>query len=86
MALCCSNGPMSLGRRALLAALAWLPAIVFTDSALHYEGHGTGAVLTRWMAAGVWLLLAVVFTWRVFRPTRGQAGSAADGESGPGRA
>jgi|GEM_PF-2073981 len=71
MALCCSSAPESRLRRILKAVCAWLAALLFTDSAFHYEGHAASATLTRWMVSILWLLLALVFTWRVFRPAPG---------------
>jgi hypothetical protein len=56
------------------AAVAWVAAVLFTDSALHSDGHGTSAVLTHWMAAVLWLLLAAAFTWRAFRPVQAVCG------------
>ena len=68
MAGCCSPRQKSRAGLIFQAVLAWIPAMVFGDSALHYNGHGTSATLTRWIAAGVWLLIGCVYTWRAVRP------------------
>ncbi|MDR3792466.1 MAG: hypothetical protein P4L03_03705 [Terracidiphilus sp.] len=66
----CCSAPTSRTGRILMAVLYLLPAVLFTDSALHYPGHATSAVLTRWMAAVIWWLIAVFWIWRLFRPAR----------------
>ncbi|MDR3724761.1 MAG: hypothetical protein P4K83_09780 [Terracidiphilus sp.] len=66
----CCSAPTSRTGRILMAVLYLLPAVLFTDSALHYAGHATSAVLTRWMAAAICWLIAVFRIWRLFRPAR----------------
>jgi hypothetical protein len=66
----CCSAPTSRTGRIFMAVLYLLPAVLFTDTALHSAGHATSTVLTRWMVSAIWWLIAVFWIWRLFRPAR----------------
>jgi len=74
MACCCNSSRNSRSQKIVIAVVSLLAAILYTDQALHYEGRGTAAALTRWMAAAVWSLLACMYLWRVFRSAKSVCG------------
>jgi hypothetical protein len=75
--------PTSLKMRVLTAALWWLIAIVWTDSALgsmHKPFYSSESLITHWLAAVMNWLVAAIWTVQVFRPTKTQCAPGVESE------